>query len=355
MKRVCFYLIVVLCLLGCGQRNAKSSHTSRLDSSPSPSNGSQVQQHTIAPVKEDLVYPAIGMIATDFKYVYFGRIGYFDRSFKEDTLVFPPIPGLVHRIAYAMCPTDTCFSEYVALALRCPPIKPLLNWLSDTVRTYIDWFPIGHRLDLATGKQLDIPKKHLKSDKAICDYYIDQLQHVYDGWQCTGGDDHDHDVLNYQAGLLISDCWNSRNLYTFYLAEWNDLMGNGYNNRESFLTIDALTGASLSISDFILPDKFDSLATLMMPRLINDKKEYYIRQADIKPEHYREILDKANGCALIAEGLIIYYYAYNIGFGCDGQYCAVIPYEELHGILKENLAAVLIPASPNEKAKRYNQ
>lgn len=44
--------------------------------------------------KPDLVYPEQGLFSTDFKYIFFGQIGYRDRAFQEDTLLFPPIDGL---------------------------------------------------------------------------------------------------------------------------------------------------------------------------------------------------------------------------------------------------------------------
>lgn len=51
------------------------------------------------------------------------------------------------------------------------------------------------------------------------------------------------------------------------------------------------------------------------------------------PEHASEdpvkLLGDADGCALIREGLIIYYHPYHIGCGADGQFTAVIPYGEL--------------------------
>lgn len=310
MKRYCI-LFLILLLACCGPK--KKTET----------------------VKPELVYPEQGLFATDYKYIFFGELGHRDRSFQEDTLVFPPIEGLVHGSAYAMCPTDTCFAEYAVLALRCPPIQPLLDWVADTVNTFVHECPIGNGLLTYNEKQLGIPIKHLKSDKEICDYYISQLQHAYDGWHCTG--EGDHDSLNEQAGLLLADCWNTGNLYTFYRIDWYDWMSCGNNARESWWTVDASSGKLLGLSDFILPDKLDTLAALMMPRLINGGKEFILDQYPYKPEEYTGVLQRANGCALIPEGLVFYFYPYNLGSGADGQYEAVIPYEELEGIIKPDL------------------
>ena len=283
-------------------------------------------------IKSDLVYPKQGFFATDFKYIFFGELGYRDRSFKEDTLLFPPIEGLVHGAAFAMCPTDTCFAEYAVLALRCPPIQPLLDWVADTVNTFVNECPIGNGLLAYTEKQLDIPIKHLKSDKEICDYYIGNLRHAYDSWHCTG--EGEHDSLNEQAGLLLADCWHAGNLYSFYRIDWLSRVNN---NRESWWTIDATSGKLLTLSDIVLPEKLETLADLMMPRLINGDNKFFIDQYPCEPEDYTTVLQRANGCAIIAEGLIIFFYPYNLGSGADGEYEAVIPYEELDGILKQNI------------------
>lgn len=292
-------------------------------------------------VKPDLVYPENGLFVTGYKNLFFGELGYRDRSFQEDTLLFPPIEGLVHGSAYAMCPTDTCFAEYAVLALRCPPIQPLLDWVADMVNTFVHESPIGNGLLTYNEKQLDIPIKHLKSDKEICDYYIGQLQHVYDDWHCTG--EGDRDSLNEQAGLLLADCWHNGNLYTFYRIDWYDWMSCGNNARESWWTVDATSGKRLGLEDFILPEKLDTLAALMMPRLINGGNEFILDQYPYKPEEYTGVLQRANGCALIPEGLVFYFYPYNLGSGADGQYEAVIPYEELDGILNKTVVCKYLP------------
>ena len=94
-------------------------------------------------VVEDLVYPEEGLFSTDSKYLFFGKIGYRDRSSQEDTLVYPPIDGLVHGEAFVMCPTDTCVAERAVLALKCPPVEPLLRWVADTVCAFANQCPEG--------------------------------------------------------------------------------------------------------------------------------------------------------------------------------------------------------------------
>ena len=319
-----YFVFILLTLVCCGNPNEKNTKA----------------------LKPDLVYPKQGLFSEENYDPFFGKIGYRDRAFQEDTLVFPQIEGLIHKSVYALCPTDTCFAEYAVLALRCPPIQPLLDWVADTVHTFVNECPIGNGLQTYNNKTLDIRQKHLKSDKEICDYYIGQLQHVYDKWHCSGEGDHDN--LNEEAGLLLADCWNTGNLYTFYRIDWYDWMSCGNNARESWWTVDATSGKLLSLEDFILPDKLDTLATQMMPRLINGKDSFILDQYPYKPEEYIDVLQRANGCALIPEGLVFYFYPYNLGSGADGQYEAVIPYEELKGILKEPISATLVPLPTEE-------
>lgn len=336
MKKLLLCALALISVISCGPKRQKSANLSLnellKEALTKLSDSDRKKNVTVRP---ELVYPEQGIFATEGRYLFFGQIGFEDRSFQEDTLLFPPIEGLVHGSVYALCPKDTCFAEYAVLALRCPPIQPLLNWVADTVNTFVQECPIGNGLLTYNDKQLDIPVKHLKSDKAICDYNIGQLQHAYDNWHCTGKGD--HNILNEQAGLLLADCWHTGNLYTFYRIDWYDWMSGGNNARESWWTVDATSGKLLGLSDFILPDKLDTLATLMMPRLINDKDSFILDQYPHKPEEYTGVLQCANGCALIPEGLVLYFYPYNLGFGADGEYEAVIPYEELKGILKPGL------------------
>lgn len=300
----------------------------------------------VTEIQPDLVYPDPGFFSSDGEYVFFGKIDPWGHSYQEDTLLFPPIEGLVHGSAYALCPADTCFAEYAVLALRCPPVQPLLDWVADTVRAFALDCPIGNGLVTYNDGEISIPKKHLKTDREICDYYIGRLRRTYDQWHCTG--EGDNDILNEQAGLLLADCWHTGNLYTFYRIDWYDWLSGGNNARESWWTLDATSGRLLTLDDMILPEMKDSLSTLMMERLVNGIDELVVKRYPFEPADYPDVLQRANGCALISEGLVFYFYPYNLGCGADGEYEAVIPYEELNGILREPLSTVLVPLSQEE-------
>ena len=282
-------------------------------------------------VKTHMFHPELADMDEDYNYYYFGKIGYNVKAFREDSLCFPPIRGLVHESVFAMCPADTCFAQYAVLALRCPPVQPLLKWVADTVDHFVQECPVGGHLKTRQGKGKGCAAGQFKSDREILDKYIYQLRHVYDGWHCPG--ERDHAYVNEQEGLLLADCWHNGNLYTFYRLIWYDFLSCGDNVRVSYYTVDSASGRRLGLSDFILPGKQEALADLIAPRLLNGKGTYYLDRLRKKPDN-NDILRRADGCALIADGLIIYYYPYNLSYGADSQFEAVIPYDELDGILK---------------------
>lgn len=268
--------------------------------------------------------PTISHRATDYKFSYAGTIGPWDRGIQEDSLDFPSIPGLVHKAVYAMCPVDICVAEYAVIALRCPQEQPLLDWMSEKVCDFANNCPVGNGREKYMGKAQGIQKKSLGSAEETCQYYMDQLGHLYDDWVCSG--EGDPGSYNEQSGLLIVDCWRAGGLCTFYRADWYDWMSCGDNTKESYITVNAKTGKEMHLEDLVRPEKFDDLSALVLSHLTNGKGE--------APVESNDVLARANGCGLIREGLIIYCYPYNLGCGADGQYNALIPYEELDGILK---------------------
>ena len=95
--------VALISVISCGPKKQKSANLSlnELPKEALTTLSDSVRKETVA-VKSDLVYPEQGLFATEGRYLLFGKPGYRDREFQEDTLLFPPIEGLVHRSAYAM-------------------------------------------------------------------------------------------------------------------------------------------------------------------------------------------------------------------------------------------------------------
>lgn len=275
--------------------------------------------------------PTVGTTSVDSDLFYFGQIGYRARTFRERSLHFPAIPELSHRSVYALCPKDTCFAEYAVLALRCPPVQTLLDWVSERVCAFANSCVSPDPISEDDSKR--IKKQKSQSANSICEYYIQELGKTFKSWPCNGYGD--SDSINEQNGLLIVDCWKSGPLYTFYEGTWYDMMSSGDTTQKSYRTIDSRTGKELTLSDFVDPANYSRLSRLLMPRLANEKNQLLINQySSTYTIDDKNLVSLADGYALIREGLIIYYHPYTLGTGADGAYQAIIPYIELEGILK---------------------
>ena len=132
---------------------------------------------------------------------------------------------------------------------------------------------------------------------------------------------------------MLFDCWRSGDLYTFYEATWYDWISAGDNTRESYRTIDSKTGKEMSLEDLIDNEQRVAFAKIMMKNLISQAGERasYLRQF---PADGLEVLSRMDGCGLIREGLIVYFYPYTLAPGAVGQINAVIPFSELTHCLK---------------------
>lgn len=267
--------------------------------------------------------PTIGHASFDFGYVFFGRVPPRHREPGSDIHSLPPIPGLKYRTYSHCCQRDTCDATRVVLAVKCPVDSVLLQWASDRVAGYVGQ-SITHN---------SVRKAQAGSAADICNHYIRQIREKFDRFQCSR--DGDHDVPNEQFGYLLTDCWKTERYCTFYQSTWYDCMSCGDNTTESYYSVDIETGRVATITDLVQEKAIPRLANLMMKYLKNFKGEIW-ENPDFEwvPTEPLKLLMAMNGCALIRDGLIIYYHPYEIGAGADGQFNAVIPYNRLKSILK---------------------
>ena len=112
--------------------------------------------------------------------------------------------------------------------------------------------------------------------------------------------------------MLLTDCWRTERFCTFYEAHWHDWASCGDTTTESYHTIDLKTGNKLELSDLIKEEDYPALADIMMDYL-KSYNGYYWRDLDHSSGHLWPItalgvLKEINGCALIREGLILYFY-----------------------------------------------
>ncbi len=271
--------------------------------------------------------PTICHASFDFEYVFFGKVPPRYREQGIDISSLPPIPGLKYRSYSTFCPKDTCFASRAVLAVRCPDDPILLRWASSRAAMFEDWCACG------TFPQKPQRVLAVSSSADICNKYINRIHKVFNKQTCRNNED--HDCPNEQFAFLLTDCWSTEKYCTFYEASWYDWMSCGDTTAESYFSVNRETGQVATITDFVLEKDLPCLANLMMKYLKNYKGELWANpDFEWVPTDPLELLKAMNGCALIREGLIIYYHPYEIGAGADGQYNAVIPYDKLKSVLK---------------------
>lgn len=275
--------------------------------------------------------PTINHSTHNFDYVYFGQADPYDRSPVVDLSTLPPIPGLKYRSYIAFCPKDTCYSSRAVIAVRCPEESVLLQWVSKRAACFTDWCKNGVQIAQDSEKVLSV-----SSSADICNRYIHRIAGFWGGQPCL--EDGDNNCANEQFAFMLTDCWRTDKYCTFYESTWYDWMSCGDTTAESYYSVNLETGEVATITDFVNEEDLPKLANLMVKYLKNYSGEIWSRPAfEWVPSEHLKLLKEMDGCALIREGLVIYYHPYRIACGAEGQYNAIIPYSKLLGILKPDV------------------
>lgn len=222
----------------------------------------------------------------------------------EDTKV-PDVPGLIYK-------SDYCFH----FGLRCPNNRVLLNYVSKRIKE-----------DVCVEKELPL-YENPASASGICDYYITQCLSSKDSIPSVRGP-----VFRY--GKLIIDCWRNRYFTTFQENSWESYRV--YSSEVVWNTVDNQTGEVLSLQDMIKESGMDVFAKLVFRHLMSEEGSWISRNTSINSD-LRSYLspDYGYGCAIIEEGIVVYYPMYAMENGTYLPYNAVIPYAELEGILVDD-------------------
>ena len=261
--------------------------------------------------------------------IYFGMRGVFDRRPGVDASTIPPIPGLKYSSCYVLCPQDTCYARRVVIAVRCPQERVLLDWASQRAA----WYEVVC-CDDPTGNTAPENVIAVESAGDICRQYIRRIEESLRR-ECPGDDL--HCGPNEQSGYLLTDCWQIGEYCTFYEATWYDELSNGDNTTQAYYSVDRKTGRVATLEDFVPQSQWPELAAMLFKYLKNSLGVLWVDEnPDRAASDPMEVLEDRRGCALIREGLVIYYFPYSIGGGYEGEIMAVIPHKELKRISQYN-------------------
>ena len=269
--------------------------------------------------------PTISHSSTAYKYAYFGMADPYSRHPTLDLSSLPAIPGLKYRSCYVCC-KDTCVASRAIIAVRCPKEHALLRWVS----TRAEWFCLFCEDDFDAVYAGE--GRGFSSVSQLLNHYASRLEKQFKSIDC----DHTGSVPNSQYAILITDCFRTKRYCTFYETSWVDCISNGNTVRETYTSVNNLTGKAATITDLVYEKYLAEFAGVMLGYLKNDSGHYWKDDS----ERYNsceplDILLKLDGCGLIAEGICVNFHPYTIGAGCEAQFNAIIPYVVANKYLKD--------------------
>lgn len=270
--------------------------------------------------------PTISHFTSHYRYQYFADAWPYDRNPVVDISSLPPIPGLKYRSCYYICPNDTCFANRAVFALRCPDVPLLRKWVSSRAEWFAKWCESDDFYEEST-----VQGRAFTSNGGLLNFYISKIDSSFRNREC----ERTEPDANRQFALLITDCWRVGTKYTtFYEASWYDNISAGNTVRESYYSVNNKTGKAATIAELVKQEKMSALAEIMVEYLRDSHGHLW---KDDEVHHEKDpssILRAIDGCALIREGLILYFHPYTIASGVEGQITAIIPYKKLLGFLK---------------------
>ncbi|MBO4263847.1 MAG: hypothetical protein J5871_04120 [Bacteroidales bacterium] len=250
---------------------------------------------------------------------YFGMIEPFERNATSAIKEFPSIPGMKYRSCMVICPVDSCYANRAVIALRCPDNSVLLNKISKRLSDFTNKVTNSSAVKLC---------EQYTTSADIRAYYISSIRNFY-----SKHSKHREGARlpNEQHGILITDCWQTGDYYTFYEATWFDMDSNGNQTTESYYTVDAKSGKELRLENIVPKDDWGHLEQILPKYLVSDTGKHY-EATNLEPWNFtpQELLERRTGCAMIREGLVIFYHPMVIDGALAGGYRAVVPLSELN-------------------------
>jgi len=231
----------------------------------------------------------------------------------------PDINGLIYR---------TSIGKH--LAVRCPDNKVILNWVSQRIKLFADWCHYGPSDTIPS-----IYSVYTKASSAedICNHYLSLIGDPDN----INSQPSDTAIFREQFAKLLVDVFYSNEYCTFQEVTWHDCGDCDDSSTYAWHTINTKNGHQLELSDLISKEDKTNFAIRMISHLCNNDGPWFDYNMELKVSDVVDVLEQRSGFALLSDGVIVYYYPYVLGNGEDGQYNALIPYEEIMDIINIRL------------------
>lgn len=252
-----------------------------------------------------------------------GLFGRNDAFIKRDGQLKEPMPsinGLYTKSRLVNCPNDTCYSKRILMAARCPNNRVLRKWMIEQMNFYVT------STFFDSIQTVEIPSA-LTPIKKTVDYYVNTVGKKFAKYNCVP--ERIGEPME-QWGYLITDVWQEQNYCTFLIANWYDMLSCGNNILKKSVTVDRRNGRVLDMKSLFDEKDHEKLSVLMLSYLENHVGHYISKDLNqpLTAKGSLELLERADGIALIKGGVMIFYHPYNISYGADGSFYALIPYKE---------------------------
>lgn len=254
---------------------------------------------------------------------------YFEilKSFESDGQTLDTIPGMVNLFMtqYWAKPTDSVkFKMKMGVSLDDDYPNELVR---KTIFKYLNkYLARGFDYDITSKKQDEIVSKGADAS-ADLDSFLNEWKEIFQKVSSLNGNNKDHSRLPEIVGS--GSCTVCHKIYeddeyaTYLIEGVTDYhSSSGDPTKADYVTINKSSGNVLSVNDVRKKydeDALENLISAAYKQAVEDKGSNYTANYSGS-----DLLAKADGVAIINEGLLFYYYPYKIGVGAEGQYCLIL-------------------------------
>ncbi len=240
-------------------------------------------------------------------------------------LVLDSIPGLLHREYEALwCNHVDSIKFNMSIGIYMDSVYP-----SEPVRKYLfkkidSAVKEGFAYDVSDDDLYLLAKGPSSQTTAIA--YLDKWGHIFQ--QLTSKKRYDDSCSIYPYVVGSRGCTVCHKIYedslcvTYILEESVDYHSScGCPSSADYITLCKQTGKVMGVSDIVTVETKDKIANSLYLEYCKEAATKGFTPGDITGEY---LIEKANGIALVNEGILFFFHPYNIGCGAEGQYNLII-------------------------------
>lgn len=239
------------------------------------------------------------------------------------------IPGLIHKECKSVwyIPSDReKFEMTMGLYIdEAFPSNAVRNAIFEKLNAVI---PEGFAYD-ANEAQKSLLKKGVKSAQST-DSFIRGWEKLFDEVSAITGYSvgaKDYPQVPSSRGCTVCHKIHEDSVWVTYIVEISiDYhISSGCPSRVDYFTINKATGEVLSVPEFMSRHKSSEVERLVRKAYCDVTAENGSPTCDISG---KDLIKDADGIAILDEGILFYYYPYNLGSGAFGQFNLIIPVPE---------------------------